>query len=177
MRLSQLTNSQMHYGSAENLLGKRALCSYESFVTKQTIDSIAAQRFPNSEAVETIVKTAQHPAMSNAPGYARELTRLAYGELIDQLRPVAILPQCTPAAQQHSFNGAGAIYLPKRVGGSAAGAFRAEGGPITVKGLMFGHALLTAKNLGVILTATEEMLHRSPIDLAAYFQNKSCSAR
>jgi hypothetical protein len=52
----------------------------------------------------------------------------------------------------------------------AAGAFRAEGAPIPVKGIQFTSQTLTPKNLGVILTATEEMLARSSIDLAAYFQ-------
>lgn len=154
----------------ENLLGKLALVVYESRVKSRALDVIAAERFPGSAAVETIVKAAQNPAMSNVAGYAQELTRMAYGQFLDLLTSAAILPQCTPAAQTHSFDGSNSIYVPTRLGGDVSGAFRAEGAPIPVKGLTFDHILLTPKNMGVIVTATAEMLRRSAINLAAYFQ-------
>ena len=154
-----------------NLLGKMALCVYEHRVKGMPLDQVGASRFPGSQAVETLLKAAQNPAMSNVPGYAQELTRMAYGQFLELLTGASVLAQCTPAAQRHSFDGASSIYVPKRVGGSAAGVFRAEGAPIPVKGLTFGHVLLTPKNMGVILTATAEMLRRSSIDLASYFQN------
>jgi len=153
-----------------NLLGKMALCVYEHRVKGMPLDQVGASRFPGSQAVETLLKAAQNPAMSNVPGYAQELTRMAYGQFLELLTGASVLAQCTPAAQRHSFDGASSIYVPKRVGGSAAGVFRAEGAPIPVKGLTFGHVLLTPKNMGVILTATAEMLRRSSIDLASYFQ-------
>jgi HK97 family phage major capsid protein len=156
---------------AENLLGKMALCVYESRVRSKALDLVAAERFPGSEAIPTLIKAAQNPAMSNVAGYAQELTRMAYGQFLDLLRSAAILPQCTPAAQSHSFDGANSIYVPTRLGGDVSGAFRAEGAPIPVKGLTFDHILLTPKNMGVIVTATAEMLRRSAIDLAAYFQS------
>lgn len=155
----------------DNLLGKLALCMYESRVTGSSAEAVAARRFGNSHAVETIIKAAQNPAMTNVPGYAQELTRQSYGQFLDLLKARAILPQCTPAANIHSFDGANSIWVPTRLGGSAPGTWRAEGSPIPVKGLTFDHILLTPKNLGVILTATQEMLRRSAIDLASYFQN------
>lgn len=156
---------------SDNLFGKMALCVYESRVKSLDIGHVAATRFPNSQAVETILKAAQNPAMSNVPGYAQELTRQAYGQFLDLLKSRAILPQCTPPALSHSFEGNASIYVPTRLGGNVAGAFRAEGAPIPVKGLTFSHVLLTPKNMGVIVTATMEMLRRSAIDLAAYFQD------
>lgn len=155
----------------DNLLGKLALCVFESGVRSKSLDLVAATRFPNSQAVETIVKAAQNPAMTNVPGYAQELTRQTYGQFIELLRGAAILPQCTPAAQSHSFDGSNSIYVPTRLGGTASGVFRAEGAPIPVKGITFSHITLTPKNLGVILTATMEMLRRSSIDLASYFES------
>jgi HK97 family phage prohead protease len=155
----------------DHLLGKLALCVYESRVKSMAIDTVAAQRFPNSQALETLIKAAQNPAMTNVPGYAQELTRQTYGQFLELLRGKAILPQCVPAALSHSFDGASTIYVPTRLGGTASGVFRAEGAPIPVKGLTFSHVLLTPKNMGVILTATMEMLRRSAIDLAAYFEN------
>jgi hypothetical protein len=156
----------------EHLLGKLALVTYEAACKSMKIDDVVAIRFPGSAAIETIVKAAQNPAMTNVPGYAQELTRIGYGQLMDMLRAEAILPKCVPFGQQHSFEGYTSITYPIRSGTptDAAGAFRAEGAPIRVGGLHFTSGSLTPKNLGVILTATEEMLRRSTIDLAAYFQ-------
>jgi HK97 family phage major capsid protein len=157
----------------ENLMGKLALVVYESRIKQMPIEGVVAQRFPNSQALETLVKAAQNPAMTNVPGYAQELVRQTYGTLLEQLRGAAILPSVIAASASHTFDGGAPIYVPTRLGTptDAAGAFRAEGAPIPVKGLQFGHTLLTPKNMGVILTATMEMLRRSAIDLAAYFQN------
>ena len=49
------------------------------------ITVVAAERFPGSQAMETLIKAAQNPAMSNVPGYAQELTRQGYGQFIDLL--------------------------------------------------------------------------------------------
>jgi HK97 family phage major capsid protein/HK97 family phage prohead protease len=157
----------------ENLLGKLALCVYESRVKGIDLDKVAATRFPESRVMETLVKAAQNPAMSNVAGYAQELTRISYAQLQEMLRPASILPAVVPAANSYSFDGAVSIYVPVRAGTltDAAGAFRAEGDPIRVGGLQFTSKPLTPKSMGVILTATEEMLRRSTIDLASYFQS------
>ena len=156
----------------ENLYGKLALATYESRVKSLPMEVVLATRFKGDEAIETIIKAAQNPALSNVPGYAQELTQMAYGQFMDLLREAAMLPRATPLMQQHQFNGATSIYIPMRAGTAkdAAGEFRAEGAPIPVKGLTFTSQSLTPKNLGVILTATEEMLSRSSIDLSSYFQ-------
>jgi HK97 family phage major capsid protein len=156
----------------ENLLGKLALVVYESRVKGMSMEQVAHERFPNSDAVETLVKAAQNPATTFTPGYAQELTRIGYGQLQEQLRAEALLPRITPAANNYTFDGSASIYVPTRLGTltDASGAFRKEGDPIPVKGLTFGSKSLTPKSLGVILTATEEMLRRSVIDLASYFQ-------
>lgn len=155
------------------LLGKMALCVYESRVKSLPLDVVRVNRFGESEALDTFIKAAQNPAMSNVPGYAQELTQIAYGQFMDLLREEALLPKATPIMQQHQFNGATSIYVPMRTGGTtdAAAVFRAEGSPIPVKALQFTSQSMTPKNMGVILTATEEMLSRSSIDLAGYFQS------
>lgn len=157
----------------ENLLGKMALVTYESRVKSMAMERVAETRFPGSQAIETMVKAAQNPAMTTVPGYAQELTRISYAQLQEMLRPAAILPRVIPAANSYSFAGANSIYVPVRAGTltDAAGAFRAEGAPIRVGGLTFTSKSLTPKSCAVILTATEEMLARSTIDLASYFQN------
>jgi hypothetical protein len=170
MRLSQLTSLQS--GSGENLLGKLALVRFEAMTKMMPVQEIVEQRFPHSEAVATIVKSAQDPAMTTVPAYAGALAKVVYGELVDLLRDAAILPTVIPAANNYQFEGA-SLLLPVRLGTQldAAGGFRAEGGPITVKGLTFGSKTLTPKSLATILTATGEMLRRSSVDLAAYFRN------
>jgi hypothetical protein len=170
MRLSQLTSLQS--GAGENLLGKLALVRFEAMTKMMPVQEIVEQRFPNSEAIATIVKSAQDPAMTTVPAYAGALAKVVYGELVELLRDAAILPAVIPAANNYQFEGA-SLLLPVRLGTQldAAGGFRAEGGPITVKGLTFGSKTLTPKSLAVILTATGEMLRRSTVDLAAYFRN------
>lgn len=161
----------------ENLFGKLALCIYESSVKSMDVETVAARRFPNSQAVETIVKAAVNPAMSNVAGWAQELTRTGYGQFMDMLRAQALLPRIVPQGQSHSFEGNMSITIPIAAGGPTdlSGAFRAEGAPIPVKRTTFASAVLTPKNLGVIVTATAEMLRRSAIDLAGYLQRRMVS--
>ncbi len=154
------------------LLGKLATVTFEARVKGLPLEQAALLRFGENEALQTLIKAAQNPAMSNVPGYAQELTQMVYGAFMDLLREESLLARAVPLAQQHQFNGATSIYIPMRIGGrtDAAAGFRAEGSPIPVKGLQFSSQSLTPKNMGVILTATEEMLSRSSIDLASYFQ-------
>jgi len=157
----------------DNLYGKIALATYESRIKGIPIDMVMDTRFKGEQAVVELLKAAQNPAMFGTAGYAQELGQMAYGQLMGQLREAALLPRAVPLMQQHQFNGATSIYVPMRAGGNtdAAAAFRAEGAPIPVKGLTFTSQSLTPKNMGVILTATEEMLSRSSIDLSSYFQS------
>jgi HK97 family phage major capsid protein len=162
----------------DNLFGKVALIEFESRVKGVSKEAVIQQRFGDSEVVRSIVKSVSNPAMSDVPGYAQELTQTAYGQFMDLLREESLLARCVPLSQQHRFGqGVSSIYIPKRTGSptQAAGAFRAEGSPIPVKGLTFTSQTLTPKNLGVILTATAEMLRRSSLDLASYFQKAMVS--
>jgi HK97 family phage major capsid protein len=154
------------------LLGKLALSIFESRVKSMSPQQVAIARFGDNEALQTVIKAAQNPAMSNVAGYAQELTQMIYGTFMDLLREESLMARATPLTQQHQFNGASSIFIPMRTGGieDASATFRAEGGPIPVKGLQFTSQALTPKNMGVILSATEEMLTRSSIDLASYFQ-------
>lgn len=160
-------------GDMDNLLGKMAIIAFESRVKGISQESVAFNRFGQNATTEALVKANQNPAFSDVAGYARELTQIAYGQFMDLLRDAAILPRATPLMQQHMFEGAASITVPFRAGTAtqAAAAWRAEGAPIPVKGLTFSSLSLTPKNMGVILSATEEMLNRSSINLAAYFQN------
>lgn len=157
----------------DNLYGKLALCTYESRIKGVPIDAIAALRFKGEEALVDVIKAAQNPAMTTVPAYAGELLTMAFDQLLGELRTAAILPRCIPLMKQHSFGGFASIHVPYRAGSDvdAAGGWHAEGAPIPVKGLTFKGRTLTPKNLGVILTATEEMLTRSSVDLASYFQS------
>lgn len=159
--------------AAENLLGKLALVNYEAHIKSMSKEAVAIARFGEKDAVIEVLKATQNPAMSNVPSYAGELTTMAFAGLMEMLRNAAILPRATPAMKQHVFAGNSSIHVPYRNGSSqsAAGVFRAEGAPIRVGGLSFAARTLTPKNMAVILTATEEMMRRSSVDLAAYFQN------
>ena len=157
----------------EHLLGKVALCVYESRIKSASVEEIVATRFPLSETVQTLAKAAQNPAMTSVPGYAQELTRTAYGELQDGLRSASVLAASVPAEQLLQFDSSNGIYVPTRTGTpvDAAGGFRGEAMPVVVRGLAFSHVLLVPKSCAAILTATMEMLHRSTVDLSRYFQN------
>jgi HK97 family phage major capsid protein len=157
----------------ENLLGKLALITYEAKIKGINVEQVAETRFKGEQAVMEVIKAAQNPAASGVAGYAQELTQMAYGQFLDTLRETTVLSQAIPPMARHTFDGNSSIYVPYRAGTSkdAGATFRAEGAPIPVKGLTFSNLLLTPKNMGVILTATEEMLRRSSISLAAYFQS------
>jgi HK97 family phage major capsid protein len=165
---------QLNSKAADNLFGKIALVEYESRVKGMSKDQVIANRFKGDDAVVEVIKAAQNPANSGVTAYAGELTQIAYGTMLDELRKVSVLPRCVPAAKQHQFNGAASIKIPYRNDAlvSAGGAFRAEGAAIRVGGMTFTSLSLTPKNLGVILTATQEMLSRSSIDLSSYFQQQ-----
>ncbi len=158
----------------DNLLGQMAAATYIARIKGITIEQVIEHEFNKSKALDMVFKVAQNPAMSNVAGYAQELTETAYGQFIDLLRATAILTRAVPAANSHQFDGFASIVRPMRTGTTtdAHASWRAEGAPIPVRGLSFGSLTLTPKNMGVILTATEEMARRSKaVDLAAFFQN------
>lgn len=158
----------------DNLLGKMALVVYQSAIQTKSTAQVVAERFQGKHAdtIAEFIKATVNPAMSNVAGWAQELTQIAYAQFIDALRAESILPKCIPAMKQHRFDGAASVYVPMRAGTGVdlSAAFRAEGAPIPVKRTTFTSLPLTPKNMGVIVTATAEMLRRSTIDLSGYFQ-------
>lgn len=163
-----------------NDLVKSALVTFEAFVKRVPVAQIAEERYGNDEAalavIGNVTKAVQNPAMTNIQGYAEELTREAYGQFMDMLKPESVLPRLP--LNSFSFDGATSLNIPYRdavASPNMAGGFRAEGAPIRVGGLTLGKLVLTPKSLGVIGTFTNELFERSTPSVESVIQSAMIS--
>ena len=158
-----------------DLLVKSALCAFEAYVKRVSVDSVVSGRYGDDEVIKTVVdvttKAAQNPAFTNVAGWAQELVRDSYGAFMDLLRGVSVIPQIPMMSFQ--FDGSNSIKIPMRSSSSPnlAGAFRAEGAPIRVGALALTSATLTPKSLGIIGTFSQELLDRSTPSIEQIIRN------
>lgn len=103
-------------------------------------------------------------ARTDTATWAQELIRPAYGEFLDLLRPMAILPQLAAKGGINlTFGGDNQVIVPFYNGtaNNLAGAFIGEGQTIPVKKTAFGSKTIKSNKLGVITVCTSEILSRS----------------
>jgi hypothetical protein len=152
-----------------NLIVRSALATFESHVTKAPIAQVLEQRYgkdreyDQTKAVNDFLvnKATQNPALTNVAGWAQELTQQAYASFMDLLTPTSVY--AAMPLERYTFDNFNSIYIPMRLSRAKniAGAFRAEGAPIPVKGTQLTSMVLTPKSMAVISTFTQEMLRRS----------------
>ena len=132
------------------------------------VSDVLAQRYPelarkDGDAVMTVIRAAQNPAMTTVAGWAQELTREAYGAFLGELARVSALAEL-PLADE-SFGGATSITVPTRDTTSAnpnlAATWRKEGDPIRVGAVKLRGVRMTPTSPAVIGTFTMELLRRS----------------
>lgn len=161
-------------GDAADLLVKNALVTFDAYCKRIPVEQAMQERFGDDQALQAVVsvtKAAQNPAMTNVVGYAQELTRESYGAFMDLLRGESVVPQLP--LQRFEFNGYASIKIPSRAAANPnmAGAFRAEGAPIRVGGLSLTSTTLTPKSLAVIGTYTNELMERSTPNILEVIRN------
>ena len=140
-----------------------AAAKYESIITGRPFDA-ALERYTQDDTVKAVSavvnKTVANFAQSNVEGWAAELCRESVAAFMELLQPEAILPNMglTPI----DFGNAAAIKIPYREQTpNLAGHFRGEGEPIRVAEALLASKTLTPKTIGVISTATEEIIRRA----------------
>ena len=151
-------------GGDADLFVKSAAAALEAHVKRVPVEQILEERFGGDErvkAVSGITKGVENPAMTNATGWAQELTRESFAGFMDLLQPESVVVRL--GLQRYEFNGSSKIQIPHRAGnhGGLAGAFRAEGAPIRVGAAAVSSTPLTPKSLGVIGTFTNELFECS----------------
>ena len=107
---------------------------------------------------DIVLKAASAPALTTVAGWAQELARQIYTDLMPLLMPQSILPRLAARGLALSFGQAAKIVIPTRNRTpTIAGSFVGEGLPIPVRQGAFSSQTLTPKKMAVITTWTKEM--------------------
>lgn len=147
-----------------DLLFKHATTAFLAHVENKAMDQVARERYSHDPDVETIVKAAVNPAMTDVSGWAAELTDDAIQGFQDLLRgDSAAAATFAVAGLNLSFDGYTAIKIPARQGGTTdlAPSWSGEGDAIPVKRGTFGQHVINPFKWGVISTFSKELAIRS----------------
>jgi HK97 family phage prohead protease/HK97 family phage major capsid protein len=154
-----------------NFLVRAAVVAYAAKTWNAAPDATRAkiaERHPeyNDEntriACDLVLRAASAPAMTTVAGWAQELARTDYTDLMPLLMPRAVLTRLAAKGLTLSFGQAGRIVIPTRSRTpTIAGSFVGEGLAIPVRQGAFTSQTLTPKKLAVISTWTREMADHS----------------
>jgi len=144
-----------------DLLVRAAVVRNIAQVTRQDIDQVLAQRYPNYEAVGIIAKADQTVGSTTGSHWADDLIQTAYYGFLEALMGYSIFPVLLNGGLSLTFDRWGTLTLPRRTAGGAGGGFVAEGSPIRVGKITTAAATLTPKKMGVIVAFTKELAKRS----------------
>jgi len=133
-------------------------------ILHQSADQVSAENYKSDKEMaamtNAITKASIDPAMTTVPEWAGDLVQQGFGDFMDLLKPVSVLPR-VPGAR-HVFGRNGSIKIPARADSPMInGDWVAEGAPIPVKKLGFTSIELKPKKVGVISTYTREILMAS----------------
>jgi len=147
---------ELVFGALGNML--------KGHILNKSAEQMASENYAGDKDMQAmtsaIVKAAIDPAMTTVPEWAGDLVRQGYGDFMDLLKPVSVLPR-VPGAR-HVFGGNGSIKIPARSDSPQInGDWVAEGAPIPVKKLGFTSITMTPKKVGVISTFTREIMMAS----------------
>lgn len=151
-----------------DLLVRRALVHGVSIHTKQPIDKVLEQRYPNrDEATDLVVNMrADAPiATTTTSGFVSQLVQSTWADFMGALTGMSVYPGLRDRGRRVSFDSAGTAYLPQRTGSGANGSFFAEGSPIRVGRVTVAAPTFTSRKMGVIIPFTREAAKRATPDL------------
>ncbi len=118
-----------------------------------------AQHELGDKDLAIMIKTAQNPATTFTPGWAKELIDEETADFIEMLRPMSVYANF-PAATTFNFDSTALIRIPRQIQGIPGGWVK-EGMPIPVGQGAFDSMTLQPYKLGIITVATQEVLMRS----------------
>ena len=112
---------------------------------------------------DVITKASTVPATTTLAGWAAELAAgVAQLDFIDQLMPQSVYPGLSSRGVRFTFGRNGTVSIPGRAATpTVGGSFVAQGAPIPVRQAGFTAITLTPKKMGVITTATREIVQHS----------------
>ena len=145
-----------------DLLVRAATVTYLSRVSGKSFDETRQRVYGDDEGIramtDIVTRAASAPAMTTVTGWAAELVRTTWTDLMPILMPQALLTRLAPKGLTLSFGQTGRIIIPTRNRTpSLAGSFVGEGMAIPVRQGMFTSQTLTPKKMAVISTWTREM--------------------
>jgi HK97 family phage major capsid protein len=143
-------------------LVRAGVVSYLAKTSNKSLEETRQRVYGDDEGtrafVDIVTRAASAPAMTTVAGWAQELARTEWTDLMPLLMPAAILTQLAPKGLTLSFGANGRIIIPTRnATPTLAGSFVGEGLAIPVRQGAFSSQTLTPKKMAVISTWTREM--------------------
>lgn len=165
------TQRQVHKPAKErpmDLLVKLGVLHFKAFCSRQTLDVVRQQTYPDRIDMDAVVKAVTNPAATTVAGWAAELVETAIDDFIQTLVPISVYARLSGMGIRFTFGRNGVLKIPRRNrvkngAGDLRGAFVGEGQPIPVRRGSVGSISLTPHKMGVISDYTREMAaHSTP---------------
>jgi len=169
-----------HMGSPKQRKGedmifaKMATAAVIAHAEKSNIADAAQKHFGNDNELNTVIKAAVNPATTTATGWAAELTRTAYGDFLDALRPNSFYAQLAGLGTSIAFGQHQSITFPTQAGalGDLSGSFVGEAQLIPVKRTTYASQVLNRYRMAVISNFSEQILQSSIPNIQALVTNQ-----
>jgi HK97 family phage major capsid protein/HK97 family phage prohead protease len=158
----------------EMIFAKMATAAVIAHAEKSNIVAAGQKHFANDNELNTVIKAAVDPATTTATGWAAELTRTAYGEFMDALRPNSFYAQLAGLGTSIAFGQNQSITFPTFAGGldDLAGSFVGEAQLIPVKRTTYASKTLNRYRMAVISNFSEQILQSSIPNIQALVTNQ-----
>jgi len=142
-----------------DLLARAAAVHLTSYVRRQSLEQVLAERYPDHEATAIVTRAAVAGATTTTTGWASELVQQANADFLSNLDPNAIFPRLAALGTSLQFGpGSGSIKIPSRATTpSISGSFVGEAQPIPVRRLGLTSITLLPTKVGVISVFSREI--------------------
>lgn len=144
-----------------DLLGKELHVAFRSHIEHKSPDQVIQECYPGDDALETVVKAAQNPAMTSVAGWAQELVDVRTSGFLGALEADSAVAQLP--LESFMFGNSGSVKIPIETdtGSTLDGAWISEGDAIPVGKTSFSSVTLRPYKLARITTYTREILEQS----------------
>lgn len=158
----------------EMIFAKMATAAVIAHAEKSNILDATQKHFSNDNELNIVVKATVDPATTTATGWAAELTRNAYGEFMDALRPNSFYAQLAGLGTSIAFGQHQSIQFPTFAGGldDLAGSFVGEAQLIPVKRTTYASKTLNRYRMAVISNFSEQILQSSIPNIQSLVTNQ-----
>lgn len=161
-------------GKPGDLIFKLGAASLKAYVSKQDVQAILKQEYPDMPVLGEYAKMVRHqksqvdPAMTSTDGWAAQLVQTDVRGYIDTLREISVAAALASRSMILNFGGYNSITVPRRnalASPLTEPAWVSEGSPIPLTQFNFGSEVINRYKLAAITTMTREVAERSSPDL------------